>query len=228
VAGFARDRRRYRVPWQHRYWQWRTKVAAWLRVVLAILACWVLFVASYLGFAEPVHTLIAAARWSIAALLDAIGLGHWAWTIAASDGELSWRSSLIRIDAWHLSQVEAVLTSFWTAIAWAAGLTFLGLSLVSAWWLGKRQAADRYERQPMASAVQHLGVADRDNRPDLLARAGEDPAALPDDREQSQPADQLEEPDIQRLFQQGQGLEAWKQTLPRKPVARIEWRYLPC
>lgn len=226
MVGFARNRRRSPVPWQHRYWQWRAKVVAWLRVVLAILACWLLFVVSYLGFAEPIHTLIAAVRWSAAALLDSIGLGHWAWTIAASDGELSWRSSLIRIDSWHLSQVEAVIASFWTGMAWAAGITLLGLSLTLAWWLGKRRATARYERRP---AAQHLTAADDGNRPGLPAKAAERPAALPNDQEHDQPASQDEEtPDIDQLFQQDQGLEAREEIRPRKPLARHKWRYRPC
>jgi hypothetical protein len=201
---------------------------AWLRVVLAILACWLLFVVSYLGFAEPASTLIAAARWSVAALLDAVGLGHWTWTIAASDGELSWRSSLIRIDSWHLSRIEAALASFWTAISWAAGLTLLGLSLISAWRLGKRRAIVGYERQAIAPAEQRLVAADDDGRPRLPARMGNTPATLPDARKQGQPADQEEEPDIEGLFRQDQGLEAWEGTPPRKQVARRKWDYRPC
>jgi hypothetical protein len=228
VVGFARNRRRYRVPWQHRYWQGRAKVVAWLRVVLAILACWLLFVVSYLGFAEPAYGLIAAARWSAAALLDVIGFGHWTWTVAASDGEQPWRSSFIRIDSWHLSQVEAVIASFWTAIGWAAGITLLGLSLTLAWWLGKRRATARYKRQPAVPAVQHLAAADDDNRPGLHAGAGERPAALLDDQEQDQPADQEEEPDIEGLFQQAQDLEEGDEARPRKPVARHTWDYRPC
>ena len=227
MVGFARDRRRPRVPWRHRYWQWRAKVVAWLRVVLAILACWLLFVVSYLGFAEPASTLIAATRWSVAALFDAIGLGHWTWTIAASDGELSWRSSLIRIDSWHLSQVEAVIASFLTAIGWAAGMTLLGLSLVSAWQLGKRRAIACHGRQPGALSVQHLAVADDDNRSGLPAMATERPVALPDHQKQDQSADQ-EKPDIEGLFRQDQGLEAWDKARPRKPVAKRRWDYRPC
>jgi hypothetical protein len=225
MVGFARDRRRSRVPWRRRYWQWRAKIMAWLRVVLAILACWLLFVVSYLGFAEPASTLIAAARWAAAALLDAIGLGHWTWTIPTNDGEQPWRSSLIRIDSWHLSQVGATLASFWTAIGWAAGITLLGLSLVSAWRLGKRRAIVGYERQPEA---QRFAAADDDNRLGRPARVGERPAALPDDQVQDQPADQEEEPDIERLFRQDRGLEAWEETPPRKPVARRKWDYRPC
>ena len=227
MVGFARDRRRPRVPWRHRYWQWRAKVVAWLRVVLAILACWLLFVVSYLGFAEPASTLIAAARWSVAALLDAISLGHWTWTIAASDGELSWRSSLIRIESWHLSQVEAVLASFWTGMAWTAGITLLGLSLVSAWRLGKRRAIACHGRRPVELSVQQLAVADDDNRSGLPARATERPGALPDHQKQDQSADQ-EEPDIEGLFRQDQGLEAREETRPRKPVAKRKWDYRPC
>ena len=227
MVGFARDRRRACVPWRHRYWQWRAKVVAWLRVVLAILACWLLFVVSYLGFVEPASTLVAAARWSVAALLDAISLGHWTWTIAASDGELSWRSSLIRIDSWHLSQVEAVLASFRTAIGWAAGITLFGLSLVSAWRLGKRRAIACHGRQPVALSVQHLAVADDDNRSGLPARATERPVALPDHQEQDQPVDQ-KEPEFEGLFQQDQGLEAREEPRPRKPVAKRKWDYRPC
>ena len=148
--------------------------------------------------------------------------------IAASDGELLWRSSLIRIDSWHLSQVEAVLVSFWTAIGWVAGITLLGLSLVSAWWLGKRRAIACHGRQQVALSVQHLAVADDDGRPRLPARIGNTPAALPDAQEQDQPVEQMEEPDIEGLFRQVQGLEAWEETRPRKPVAKRKWDHRPC
>jgi hypothetical protein len=228
MVGFARDRRRSHVPWQHRYWQWRGKVTAWAPSVLAILACWLLFVIAYPWLAEPAYILIAAARWSAATLLDAIGLGHLTWTIATNDGEWPWRSSFIHIDNWHLSQVEAVLTAVWTAMAWATGLTLLGLSLVSAWQLVKHRAVARYERRPAAPAGQHLAAADDDNRPGLPARARERPAALPDDQEQDQPADHEEEPDIEGLFRQDWGLEASEETRPRKPVARRKWDYRPC
>lgn len=228
MAGFARDRRRSHVPWRHRYWQWRAKVVAWLRVILAILACWLLFVVSYLGFAEPASTLIAAARWSAAALLDAIGLGHWTWTITGNNGDQPWRSSFIHIDSWHLSQVEAALASFWTAIGWAAGMTLLGLSLVSAWRPVKRRAFIHYEREAVVPAAQHLTAADDDNRSGLPARATERPVARPDDQKQDQLANQEEKPDIEGLFQQGQGMEAWEETRPRKPVARCKWDYRPC
>ena len=176
---------------------------------------------------SPIPTLIPAARWSVAALLDAIGLGHWTWTIAASDGELSWRSSLIRIDSWHLSQIEAVIASFWTGMTWAAGITLLGLSLVSAWRLGKRRAIDCHERQPVALSARRLAVADDDNRSGLPAMATERPVALPDHQKQDQSADQ-EEPDIEGLFRQDQGLEAREETRPRKPVAKRKWDYRPC
>ena len=229
MFGFARNRRRRCVPWQHRYWQWRAKVAAWLRVVLAILACWLLFVVSYLGFEEPAARLIAAARWVGAALLDTIGLDHWTWTVTTKEGDELWESNLIHLDSWHLDQVEAVVATFWTAITWTVGLTVLGLSLFLAWWLGKRQTATRYQRQPAVPAAQHLAAADDESRPGLPARAEERPAALPDDQQQDQrEVDQEDQPDIEGLFQHDQGVGAWDDARPRKPVARRKWNYRPC
>ena len=119
-----------------------------------------------------------------------------------------------------------MLASVWTAIAWAAGLTLLGLSLLLAWWLGKRQAVARYQKQPAVPAAQHLaaaGVGQRHQGGELV------PAAVSERHEHHQPADEdEEEPDIEGLFQHDQGLETWDEPQLRKPVARRKWDYRPC
>ncbi|MEZ5935885.1 MAG: hypothetical protein R3F54_29035 [Alphaproteobacteria bacterium] len=186
-----------------------------------------LFVVAYIWFAEPASRLVAAARWACAALLDAIGLDHWTWTVATKEGDELWQSNLIRLDSWHLEQVRGVLASFMTGMTWVTGLTLLGLSLSLAWWLGKRRAIVRYEKQQAVPEVQRLTAAD-DSHPDLPVSARERPEALNNDQERDQSADQDEKPDIEGLFQQEQDLKAWDEARHKKPVARHKWRYRSC
>ena len=54
--------------------------------------------------------------------------------------------------------------------------------------------------------------------------AASPPTVLPHEHEHALSAGKdQEESDIERLFQQGQGLEAWDEAPPRKPVARHKW-----
>ncbi|MEZ5933230.1 MAG: type IV secretion system DNA-binding domain-containing protein [Alphaproteobacteria bacterium] len=107
---------------------------------LALFACWITIVPGFLWIVEPTYSLIGAARWATAALLDLVGLHDWRWTVDTVDGVQRWRSEFIRFDAWHLVQVDAVVASLWNGMKVATGITFM-LGMAGFAWLQKKGRA---------------------------------------------------------------------------------------
>ena len=135
---------------------------------LALLGCWLTILPGYVWIVEPTHRLVGAARWSVASLLDQVGLHDWRWTVGTSDGVQRWRAEFIRFDPWHLAQVDAVIASLWIGGIIATVSTLL-LGVFGAGLLmrrGKALSESRFIRgrqlvsdEALAESLRRKGVA---------------------------------------------------------------------
>ena len=113
------------------------RLRTYLLISLTLLACWLVMVPGYIWIMEADHSVTGTLRWTVATLLDLVGLENWRWTVETDVGDQRWRSEAIRYDIWHLAQVETVVASLWIGVGVSTALT-IPLGLVMFGWFEKK------------------------------------------------------------------------------------------
>lgn len=198
-------------------------IETWLPSLLWTLAGLLLFAATFVGFKEPFGRLIVVARWFVATLLDAVGLGHILLPIDTTQDDVRWEATIIHIDSWYLDHVDIVLASFWTGLACAVGLALFGGFLVLAWRSRKRWLALDQDRAPSVPARVEHGHASLPT-PSIASPPGQ----FHEDSEKDEPVRQEEEaPAIDKVFGDRRYLMGLDEFRCREPVAKHHWDYRP-
>ncbi len=149
----------------------RIGAAAFRRLALGLIVGWAGIVLGYVALTQPPETVPAALRWSVARLIDGIGLGlseRVGRTVQTDHGPEHWSFATIRRDPWHGAQFTRLLQAAMTgALIGVVAIPLVGVAgVLTTARIGRRAGAAQQLRgreftsdRDLARRLQRAGVA---------------------------------------------------------------------